>query len=98
MRVYVKYLHDAAEFDTLNILVEELTSEVSSLIYRFMQKVTFMLCPMAFAASAQKSLGQSIATGRKSRLSVLQRRCIKFLPAALTTGGYPSDRHDLSNG
>ena len=51
--VFIKYLDDSAEFDTLNLLVEALTPEVSNLVHRLMRECAFMLLPMAFAASAE---------------------------------------------
>jgi Ran GTPase-activating protein (RanGAP) involved in mRNA processing and transport len=53
MAIYIKYLNESADFDTLNILVEELTSEISCLIHKLMQECAFMLLPMAFAASVE---------------------------------------------
>jgi hypothetical protein len=53
MAVCVRYLSDSAEFDTLNVLVETLTPEVSRLLHRLMQAGGFMLWPMAFAASQE---------------------------------------------
>jgi Ran GTPase-activating protein (RanGAP) involved in mRNA processing and transport len=53
MAVYVKYLKDSSEFDTLNILVDELTPAICSLLYKLMRENAFMLFPMAFAANAE---------------------------------------------
>jgi hypothetical protein len=53
MALYIKYLNDSAEFDTLTLLVEVLTSEISCLVHRLMQECAFMLLPMAFAASIE---------------------------------------------
>ena len=46
-------LKDSADFDTLNILVEALTPEISGLVYNLMQECAFMLLPMAIAASVE---------------------------------------------
>jgi Leucine-rich repeat (LRR) protein len=53
LAIYIKYLNDSADFDTLNILVEVLTSEISCLVHRLMQECAFILFPMAFAASVE---------------------------------------------
>lgn len=52
MAVFVKYLKDSANFDTLNILAEKLTPAISGFAYKLMLECDFMLLPMAFAASA----------------------------------------------
>jgi Ran GTPase-activating protein (RanGAP) involved in mRNA processing and transport len=51
--VCVKYLNDSADFDTLNILADVLTPEISSLIHRLMRECALMLLPMAFAATLE---------------------------------------------
>jgi hypothetical protein len=51
LKVYTKYLDNSAEFDTLDILVEVLTPEVSRLIHQLMHECAMMLLPMAFAAT-----------------------------------------------
>jgi hypothetical protein len=48
---YTKYLCDAADFHTLNLLAEELTPEVSGLVHRLMRECALMLLPMALAAT-----------------------------------------------
>jgi Ran GTPase-activating protein (RanGAP) involved in mRNA processing and transport len=53
MAIYIKYLNDSAGFDTLNILVDVLTSEISGLVHKLMQEGALMLLPMAFAASGE---------------------------------------------
>jgi hypothetical protein len=53
MAIYVKYLGESTDFDALNILVEVLTSEISGLVHGLMDECTFMLLPMAFAASQE---------------------------------------------
>jgi hypothetical protein len=53
MSIYIKYLTDSSDFDTLNILVEVLTTEISCLVHKLMQECEFMLMPMAFAASVE---------------------------------------------
>jgi hypothetical protein len=52
LTVYTKYLNDSADFNTLDILVEAFTPEVSRLIHRLMHECAMMLMPMAFAATA----------------------------------------------
>jgi hypothetical protein len=51
LAVYTKYLKDADGFDTLNLLAEALTPEVSRLVHRLMRESALMLLPMALAAS-----------------------------------------------
>lgn len=51
MRFHTKYLRDADDYDTLNILVDTLTPQVSALAHRLMKECSFMLFPMSFAAS-----------------------------------------------
>ena len=51
MTISIKYLDDAPDFDTLNILVDVLTPEISCLVHRLMQECDLMSWPMAFAAS-----------------------------------------------
>ena len=51
MAIAIKYLDDAPDFDTLNILVDVLTPELSCLIHQLMQECDLMSLPMAFAAS-----------------------------------------------
>ncbi len=51
LAVYTKYLRDAGDFHTVNLLAEELTPEVSGLVYRLMSECALMLLPMALAAS-----------------------------------------------
>ena len=53
MMLFIKYVADSANFDTLNVLVDGLTSEISSVLHRLMQECALMLWPMAFAASAE---------------------------------------------
>jgi Ran GTPase-activating protein (RanGAP) involved in mRNA processing and transport len=53
VRIYIKYLDDSADFNTLNILVEVLTPEISGFIHRLMYECAFMLLPMAFAATVE---------------------------------------------
>lgn len=51
MRFFTKYLDEAPDFDSLNILVDVLTPEISGILQELMQKCPLMLWPMAFAAS-----------------------------------------------
>jgi hypothetical protein len=51
LAVYTKYLQDADDFHTLNLLAEELTPEISGLVHRLMREGALMLLPMALAAS-----------------------------------------------
>ena len=51
--IYVKYLKDSDNFQTLNNLVEALTPQISGLVHRFMQECAAMLLPMAFAPSVE---------------------------------------------
>jgi len=53
LAVYTKYLKDADDFDTLNLLAEALTPEVSGLVHRLMRETALMLLPMALAASRE---------------------------------------------
>jgi hypothetical protein len=53
LAVSVKYLDDSADFNTLNILVEVLTPEISRFIHRLMRECALMLSPMALAASSK---------------------------------------------
>ncbi len=53
MSIYTKYLGEADDFDTVNILVDVLSPEISELIYRLMQEHGFLLLPMAFAANEE---------------------------------------------
>jgi hypothetical protein len=53
LAIYVRYLNDSADFDTLNILVEVLTPEGSCLIHRLMHECALMSLPMAFAATSE---------------------------------------------
>ena len=48
--IYNKYLEDADDFDSLNLLVDALTRGATQLIYRIMQECGLMLFPMAIAA------------------------------------------------
>jgi hypothetical protein len=48
---YTRHLDDSPDFDTLNLLVEVLTPEVSGLIHRLMDECALMAVPMAFAAT-----------------------------------------------
>jgi hypothetical protein len=50
---YTKYLHDSDEFDTLNLLIEALTPEISRLVHRVLQACDVLLWPMAIAATAE---------------------------------------------
>lgn len=51
LAVYTKYLRESADFDTLNLLVETLTPEVSGLVHFLMRAGALLLLPMALAAS-----------------------------------------------
>ena len=51
LTVYTRYLNGSADFDTLDILVEAFTPEVSRLIHRLMHECAMMLLPMAFVAT-----------------------------------------------
>ena len=53
LTVYTKYLDDSVDLDSLDILVEVLTPEVSRLIYRLIHDGAMMLLPMAFAATEE---------------------------------------------
>ena len=53
LAICIKYLHNSADFNTLNILVEVLTPDISSLIHRLMHECALMLLPMAFAATLE---------------------------------------------
>jgi hypothetical protein len=51
MTICTRYFNDSADFDTLNLLVETLSPEISALVYRLMCEGDFFLLPMAVAAS-----------------------------------------------
>jgi hypothetical protein len=53
MAISLKYLDDAPDFDTLNILVDALTPQISCLIHKLMHECGLMAWPMAFAASTE---------------------------------------------
>ena len=53
LAVSIKYLDVAPDYDTLNILVDVLTPEISGLVYRLMLECDLMSWPMAFAASTE---------------------------------------------
>jgi hypothetical protein len=53
MATSLKYLDGAPDFDTLNILVDVLTPEISCLVYKLMQECALMVWPMAFATSTE---------------------------------------------
>ncbi len=50
---YTNYLDVAEEFDTLSVLVDELTPAVSGLIYRLMAAGPFLLWPMVLAVDVE---------------------------------------------
>ena len=86
MAVSIKYLDDAPDYDTLNILVDALTPEISGLVYRLMLECDLMSCRWP-SPRARKSPGRSTVAGRRSRWSRPRRRCTGCWPAALITGG-----------
>lgn len=51
MRLATKYLDESPDFDSLNVLIDVLTPQISGIIQDLMQKCHLMLWPMAFAAS-----------------------------------------------
>jgi len=51
MSVHTKHLAGAGDFDSLNIVVESLSPEVSECVHRLMRECGFLLLPMVFAAS-----------------------------------------------
>jgi hypothetical protein len=51
--VATKYLGDADDFHTLNLLADVLTPEASGLVYRLMREGALMLLPMGLAASRE---------------------------------------------
>src|SRR5262249_21220721 len=51
--IYVKYLTESAEFIALNILIDELTPEVSRVIHRLMKECSLMAFPMSFAVTSE---------------------------------------------
>ena len=53
IEVFAKYLDDSDEIVTLNVLIEQLTPDVSNIIFRIMEGNGMMLFPMAFAANAE---------------------------------------------
>lgn len=53
LAAYTKYLKDADDFQTLNLLAEALTPEVSGLVHCLMRECGLMLLPMALAASRE---------------------------------------------
>lgn len=58
MSVHTRYLKSSGELDTLNILVDALSPQVSELIHRLMKESATFLCPMSIAAT--KEVAQSI--------------------------------------
>jgi hypothetical protein len=53
MSVFVKYLADAADFDSLNILIETLSPQICECVHQLMRQGEFLLLPMAFATSEE---------------------------------------------
>ena len=53
LAIYTKYLDNPVDFDSLDILVDALTPEISCLIHRLMHECALMVLPMAFAATVE---------------------------------------------
>lgn len=53
MKLHTKYLNDAAEFDTLNILVEQLSRDITAILNGLLDQCQFMLLPMFIAPNAE---------------------------------------------